>query len=93
MRHKCSTPAHFRAQHRECETCRWALVADLGEHEIVAAAPVAAGAGVAAHAQIVAGPGALGIYTIRIQAGDNTVAMQRLREATAVVESVSPLPR
>ena len=47
----------------------------------------------AAHAQIVAGPGALGIYTIRIHDGDNAAAMQRLREATAVVESVSPLPR
>jgi hypothetical protein len=47
----------------------------------------------AAHAQIVSGPGALGVYTLRISDGDGTVAVQRLREATTVVESVSLLPR
>ena len=47
----------------------------------------------AADAQIVAGPGALGIYTIRVADADATRALQRLRAADRIVESVSPLPR
>lgn len=45
------------------------------------------------HAQIVSGPGALGIYTVRVAEGDGEAALQRMRRETGVVESVSLLPK
>ena len=45
------------------------------------------------HAQIVSGPGALGIYTVRVAESDGEAAMQRMHRETGVVESVSVLPK
>lgn len=46
---------------------------------------------IGANAEIVGGPGALGIYTVRVMSGPREAAVEKLRKSAAV-ESVTPLP-
>lgn len=46
---------------------------------------------IGANAEIVGGPGALGIYTVRVMSGQREAAVDKLRKSAAV-ESVTPLP-